>query len=129
MTGNATRVDVDGAPELRRALKRMGEGLDDLKDANQRAASIVATAAGQRAPRKTGRLAGSGRGNRAAGRATVMFGGARAPYAGPIHYGWPARGIEAQPFILDAAAATEHVWLDAYSAELQQLADKVGGTY
>lgn len=123
-------VRVDGLKRLQRELKAAGKSLDDLKDANAKAGQIVADAAGRRAPHgATGRLAGSGRASRAAGRATVVFGSAAVPYAGPIHWGWPAHGIEAQPFALEAAEDTRAEWLDAYSDELQQIADSVGGTY
>lgn len=35
----------------------------------------------------------------------VTAGSFLVPYAGPIHYGWRARGIEPQPFLTDALAA------------------------
>lgn len=122
-------VQVDGLRRLQRELKAAGADLADLKDANAKAAGIVTDDAGRRAPRRTGRLAGSGRPARAAGRATVMFGSAAVPYAGPVHYGWPSRGIAAHPFLTDAATDTQPEWLDAYHDELQQIADRVGGTY
>jgi hypothetical protein len=121
------QVVVEGLPQLRRQLREFQGDAEDLKAANAAAASIVAAAASTRAPRQTGTLAASGRGNRALGRATVLFGGARVPYAGPIHWGWPARGIEGQPFVVDAAQATEHVWLAAYENDLQAAVEKVGG--
>lgn len=123
------RVEVDGLRALRARLRRMGDDLADLKAANAAAAGLVAAAAAARAPRRSGRLAGSLRGNRALGRATISAGGARLPYAGPIHYGWPAHGIAAQPFISDAATATESQWLPLYAAAVDQAVDKVAGTY
>lgn len=122
-------VTVDGLPKLRRALRQLEQDADDLKDANARAAAVVAAAAAARAPRRTGTLAGSVRGSRAASRASVRAGGARVPYAGPVHWGWPARGIKEQPFIVDAAQATEPIWLPAYERDLARAVDKVGGTY
>lgn len=122
-----TGVSVVGLARLRRDLKTVGAGLEDLKTANAAAGTLVAQAAGGRAPRRTGTLAGTGRAARAAGRASVLFGGARAPYAGPIHWGWPARGIEANPFVLDAALATEPLWLPLYAADLERLAGSLDG--
>jgi len=125
---DGVRVEVDGLRKLRRDLRALGDDLGDLKDANASTAQVVATEAARRAPTgRTGRLAGSGRGNRAAGRATVSFGGAKVPYAGPIHYGWPARGIEPQPFVTDAAVATEPIWLPAYLAAVDQAVEHVAG--
>lgn len=121
------QVTVEGLPELRRQLRQLVGDVADLKAAHAAAASTVAAAASSRAPRRSGKLAASVRGNKAASRASVMAGGARLPYAGPIHYGWPARGIEARPFISEAAQATEAVWLPAYERAVQAAVDKVGG--
>jgi hypothetical protein len=50
----------------------------------------------------TGALAGSIRAGRGKTKAVVRAGGAKAPYAGVIHYGWPARNIAPHPFLTDA---------------------------
>ncbi len=118
-------LHVEGMPAVRRKLRALGDDLVDLKEANARAAAIVATAAAARAPKRTGRLAASIRGNRAVGRAEVKAGGARVPYAGPVHWGWPARGITAQPFAAEAAQQTEHVWLPAYAEDVARVVDKL----
>lgn len=123
----AASVTVEGLPELRRSLRQLVGDASDLKAANAAAAATVAAAAAARAPRRSGTLAASVRGNRAVGRATVLAGGAKVPYAGPIHYGWPARGIEGRPFVTDAAQATEPVWLPLYERQLQEAVDKVRG--
>lgn len=122
-------VKVDGLRRLQRELRAAGASLDDLKTANAKAGKIVADEGGRRAPKRGGALAGSGRPGRAAGRATVVFGSAAVPYAGPIHWGWPARNIAPHPFVVDAAEATRPEWLDAYADDLQHIADEVGGTY
>lgn len=116
-------VRVHGARELRAALKRAGLALEDLKEANQRVAVAVATAAASRAPRRSGLLAYRTKGNRAAGKATVSVPGV--PYAAPIHWGWPARGIEAQPFIAAAAQDTEPAWIGVYQSEIDKILDRV----
>lgn len=119
-------IKVEGIRTLRTALRRMEGDLSDLKDANGRAAGVVAAEAERRAPRRSGRLAASVRANRAAGRATVLAGGAAVPYAGPVHWGWPAHHIDGQPFEVDAAQATEHVWLPIYEHDIARIAEKVG---
>lgn len=123
------QVRVEGLAPLRRQLRQLAGDVEDLKDANAAAAAVVAAAAAARAPHRTGQLAASVRGNRAVGRATVAAGGARLPYAGPIHYGWPAHGIEPHPFITDAAEATEPIWIAAYETAITRAVEKVGGTY
>lgn len=122
-------VKVENLSALRRELRKAGDDLGDLKDANASVAQLVATAAASRAPRRTGTLAGTVRGNRAAGKATVNAGGARVPYAGPVHYGWPAHHIEPHPFVIDAAQATEAEWVPIYEQAIDQVVDRVGGTY
>lgn len=120
-------VQVDGARELRASLKKAGADLDDLKDANAQVASTVALATASRAPNRTGRLAGSVRGNRAASSAVIKVGRASLPYAGVVHWGWPARHIEAQPFAVDAAHDTEPAWTETYFRAIEAIVNKVRG--
>lgn len=122
----AAKVEVHGLRQLRRELRKLGDDLGDLKDANAAVSRIVAAEAARRAPKRSGRLAAGVRGSRAVSRAVVRAGGAAVPYAGPIHWGWPAHNIDAQPFAADAATATEHVWLPVYETAVHRAADKVG---
>jgi hypothetical protein len=55
--------------------------------------------------------------------AVVRAGGARLPYGGPIHWGWPARHLAAQPFLTDAGKQTEPEWVGIYTHDVQQLID------
>lgn len=126
MTGGAG-VRVVGARELRATLRRAGVELDELKDAHQRVAAFVAGAARARTPRDTGRLASTVRGNRAQRRATVSAGYGRIPYAGPIHWGWPARNIAAQPWLTETAALTEPVWVQTYRDDVARIVARVRG--
>lgn len=120
-------VRVQGIARLVRTLRQFEDSIEDLKDANAAAARIVADRAQAEAPRRSGALADSIRGNRAAGRAVVAAGKAKVPYAGPIHWGWPKRHIAPTPFMLRAAGDTQDNWLPEYEAELQRLADQVEG--
>lgn len=128
----ASRVEaslrVEGAAELRRTLKAAGDDLNDLKDAHATAARLVAADAAQRAPRRTGRLASNVRGSGAKTSATIRAGGAKVPYAGPIHWGWPAHNIKPNPFIAEAAQTTEGAWTAIYHNSVQRILDRVKGT-
>lgn len=118
-------LQVQGLREVQRTLRRLEEDTTDLKDAHASAASTVANAAAARAPKRTGRLANSVRGNRAAGKAEVKAGGAAVPYAGPVHWGWPAHHMTGDPFIADAAVDTESQWLPAYEHALADVVDRI----
>jgi hypothetical protein len=120
---------VKGVKQLAKDLRDFEGGVAELKDANQKVGKIVVAEAQRRAPRVSGRLARSTKATRAPHRVKITGGGARVPYAGPIHWGWPARNIRSQPFVTDAAYETQPEWLDEYRAEIARLADKVkGGT-
>jgi len=120
-----TRIEVVGGRQLRASLKRCGEDLDDLTAAHARAASTVV--ARQHAPRRTGALAATVRGSGTKTRAVVRAGYARVPYAGPIHWGWPDRGIPPQPWLVEAAVDSQPAWLPTYLAAVKAAVDKVKG--
>ena len=120
-------VEVEGARQLRAGLKKAGADLNDLKTAHAAVAALVTAAAKGRAPKKTGRLAGSIRGSKAKTSVTIRAGGASLPYAGPIHWGWPARNIAANPFISDAATSTESQWVALYFKEIESIVGKIKG--
>lgn len=85
-------IRVTGLNEVLRSLRNLGIGLDELRPAFQKIAEKGAELARGFAPKVTGRLAGSTRGNRAVRRATVTSGrGGSVPYAGPVNYGWNGR--------------------------------------
>jgi hypothetical protein len=118
-------VTITGADTLARSLTKAAEELEDLEEAQQKTASLIASAAASRAPvGPSGRLAGSIRGRVTKGQVRIESG---VPYWGPIHWGWPARNISANPFIVDAAIALESQWVDEYRADAQEALDKVRG--
>lgn len=144
----ATTTQIVGSARLRRALKKAGHDVNDLKRAHLAAANVVANAARVTAPvrkprerkgiprpnrKKRGRppvpgkLKASVRAGATQRAAIIRAGNARAPYAGPIHWGWPKRNIKQNTWILDAARATENQWLIPYRAEVAKAMRKVGG--
>lgn len=92
-------VRVEGLGRLTRDLEALGLEVEDLKDAFSSIAREGADVASRFAPRRSGRLAASIRGNRAKSKAVVTAGRARVPYAGAINYGWPKRGIAPSLFM------------------------------
>jgi hypothetical protein len=116
-------VEVKGGPELRRALKGIEDGLSDLKETHAKIANVVTPVSRRDAPHRSGVLASSIRGSGTASAAIVRAGGAKVPYAGVIHWGWPAHNIGAQPFLTDAGKATQPVWTGIYEHDVQHLID------
>ena len=121
-------IRVEGDKELKRLIRRIGnqELRDEMKEANFNAASIIAEKAADLAPKRTGRLANSIRANKAIAYGAVRAGSAaRVPYAGPIHYGWPAKGIQAQPFIHEAIDKRLGKARKGYEEAIRKLAKKL----
>jgi hypothetical protein len=87
-------VTTEGIRDLQRDLRAIDRKLPrEIDEALTKAvADVVLPRARQLAPRRSGRLAAS---LRAGPDASVR---SDLPYAGPIHWGWPARGIRAGLF-------------------------------
>lgn len=92
-------VRVDGLTAVTRALLEVGLEVEDLKGAFNAIASRGARVAATLAPKRSGRLAGDVRGNRARSKAVVTAGRVSVPYAGPINYGWAKHNIEPSGFM------------------------------
>lgn len=120
----APRVEVEGGAQLRRAFKRLGDRASDLKDLHRQAAEPVAEEARAIVPVLEGGLRGSIRQDRRQSGAAVLAGGARIPYAGVIHFGWPAHNIEPDPFLYDAADRRADEVRDRYAAGIARLVDR-----
>jgi hypothetical protein len=122
-------VTIKGVNEVIRSLKQYQGAVDDLKDANAAIGNKVAVTAKATAPYLSGRLAGTVRANRAMKKVQIKAGGAAVPYAGVIEYGWPARNIEAQPYLRRAAWDNREYAKQQYSINLQAIARKyIGGS-
>lgn len=100
VTSGPGRVRVRGLSRSLRSLERAGADATDMRDLMQSIGQIVVDAAAP--PSVSGNLAGTIRAGRGKTKAVVRAGGARAPYAGVTHYGWPARNITARPFLTEA---------------------------
>jgi hypothetical protein len=122
MADEVAQIRVVGARTLVKAMREAGTDLDDLKAANMAVGAVVLAAANP--PRRTGRLAASGRVARARSKASVTY---SRVYAGPIHWGWPRRGIPANPWLSQAAQRTEGTWTEVYLRAINQIVDDIQG--
>jgi hypothetical protein len=123
----ADQMKVEGARELETSARAAAADLADMAREHQQASDYVAQIARGMAPAVTGRLAGSVRAAAASTGATITAGGPGVPYAGPIHWGWPARNISAQPFLVDALAAAETSVVGIYSDGVERTVATIHG--
>lgn len=89
--GDGTVVRVEGLSKLSRELRKAGVDVQRMNDVMHAIGQAVVNSAN--VPVKTGRLKNTLRAGKGRTKAVVRMGGARAPYAGVIEYGWQARGI------------------------------------
>jgi hypothetical protein len=119
-------VDEGDLRQLRKRLKELG-ARDALKDVGVEAAQPALEQAQAWAPRRTGRLQGNLRVGRTVSGPTIAVGNrSSVPYAGVVHFGWPARGIEPQPFLYDAADARAAQVAEKYAEGLEALIREKG---
>lgn len=115
-------VEVEGLRELQRAI-RMAADRDlkkQMRKANKDAAEVVKDKV--ETPKRSGRLQKSV-GVRASNSSAKVKAGSpsRAPHAGPIHFGWPARGIKPRRFLNRALWETREKVRDTYDDALDAI--------
>lgn len=122
------RVDVQNLRELRKALRTLEDKQlqKDLRMAHKRAADMARDASREEAPKRTGALSRTLASRANQNRASVKAGGAKVLYAGPIHFGWPARSIQPNKFIYRAVSLRQTQIIEAYEAEVGSLLKKAG---
>lgn len=123
--GNAA-LQLRGAKELARGLKRAGADMKDLRAVNRQAAQVVVPAAKAIVPERSGRLKRTIRAGSTQRAGVVRAGNnGRVPYAGPINYGWRKRHIKPTRFMNRAARSTEPQWTQIYRDAVQRIIDTI----
>ena len=130
-------AQIEGLREVQKALKDLSDDLkNEMKPTHLEAAKIVAAAAKPLAPVRTGRLAASIRAAAVRTGGRVRVGAGAVPYAGPIHFGWPARRIKPQPFVYEALDPRRDEVAAVYVERINDLivkhgiaSDKAGNVY
>ncbi len=123
-------LQIEGGRKLRRAFREVGDDMSDLKELHKRLADDVADSAKRKVPVRSGRLERSVRGSGTKTAARVRAGNNRksgpssVPYAGPIHFGWGARGIRPQPFLYDALDDRREAVVKAYDEQVREIIRK-----
>lgn len=119
-------VKVEGLGKVIRQIKQIEpELVNDLKAANRVIADDVTGTAKQLAPARSGKLRASVRPGATARTGLVRAGKRAVPYAAPIHFGWPDRGIEPRPFLYDALDERRPEVERAYLAAITKIARAV----
>lgn len=95
-------IKTDGLSKLNRAMTAAGIDAEDNRELMIRLGQIVADEAKRLAPVRSGNLRDAIRPGRGKTKAVVRAGFRSVPYAPVIHYGWSDRGIEPQPYLLQA---------------------------
>lgn len=133
-------IEVDGFRNFSRALRRLGpEGKIELKKVHQVGADMVYRTALPRVPVRTGKLKSTLRVATTVSYGAVRVGGKRsAPYAGPIHFGWPSRPqpnrewfggpIRPNPFLYAAFDRRRNEVENAFFIGINKAAKKAGLT-
>lgn len=122
-------VKVEGLNKTVKALQGFGVEVADLKEVFSEISQEGARLASTFAPKKSGRLSGTIRGNKAKNKAVVIAGRARVPYAGAINYGWPKRHIKPALFMQRADTALAPKAVEMLESGLDEAIRKVGLTH
>lgn len=131
--GSGAAIEVVGLTRLRSTMRKAGMDLGRLKTLNREAAEAVAPTARATAPSGPpagGHIASTVRVGATANAGVLRAGTGlrgRFPYGGPLHWGWPARNIKAQPWLAQAAQATEGRWTDIYQEGVEGILDEIEG--
>lgn len=120
-------IRIEGQRQLRKTLREAGDDLEDLKAAHKAAAEVAAGGSRPLAPVRSGDLSGTIRAGGTKTQAVIRAGKKAVPYAGPIHWGWPKRGIEPHPFLAEGAKNTEPQWVELFYQAMEKALKKVKG--
>ncbi len=118
----SAQVEIEGLKPLARNCKKISADLPkEMRQINLRMAEPLANAARARAPKRTGRMAGSIRANATPTTASVSMGSRLPyPYAPIVHYGGYPGDYPGQPFITDVLSNAAPGIPEAYTAEIER---------
>lgn len=112
-------VKLEGTKELQDLLIKLGKDLESNSELNEELSSNLAQKASSIAPRLTGSLASSIVGNPSPQKAQIVAGSAAVPYAGVIEYGWPAKNIQAQPYLNKTVNSNMGYIIERYNQSIE----------
>ena len=122
-------IKVEGLSKVQRDLRKLSTDALDLNkteflETNKQVAEIVINETKKYVPVLTGALAAAIRNASTKKSAKVRAGNVAVPYAGPIHFGWPARTIKPNTFLYEAIDARKSEVANRYSELVSDLVTK-----
>lgn len=120
----ALSVNVTGIEEVTKLLNQVVNNLESMTSANKEISQTLSSKASAMAPRATGALASSVKGNPSGQKAQIMAGSNAVPYAGVQEYGWPAKNIQAQPYLRPAVYDNMGYIVEKYNNYIESIVKK-----
>lgn len=121
------QLQIEGLGAVQKAMRNFADdSKNDMKETHRKAGQIVVDGAVRLVPVRSGALLASLRSAPTQRQGKVRVGSAAVPYAGPIHFGWPARNIRPNPFIYAVLDQRRDEVLRLYEERIDQLITKYG---
>jgi hypothetical protein len=122
-------IKITGLSEVQRNLRKLSTDALDLNkteflETNKQVAEIVINETKKYVPVLTGALAAAIRNASTKKSAKVRAGNVGVQYAGPIHFGWPARSIKPNTFLYEAIDARKSEVANRYAELVSDLITK-----
>lgn len=119
------QIEIEGLREVQKAMRNFSDdSRNDMKETHRRAGQIVVDGAARFVPVRSGSLLASLRSAPTQRQGRVRVGSAAVPYAGPIHFGWPARNIQPNPFIYEVLDGRRQEVYALYADRISELVVK-----
>lgn len=115
---------VEGEAKVKAALDKVEKDLIDRSELNKDLSDELSRKASAMAPRLTGALASSVKGNASNDKAQILAGSNVVPYAGVQEYGWPAKNIQAQPYLRPAVFDNMDYIVEKYNKYIESIVKK-----
>ncbi len=116
------QLEIEGLRDVQKAMRNFSDdSRNDMKETHRKAGQIVVDGAARYVPVRTGALLASLRSAPTQRQGRVRVGSAAVPYAGPIHFGWPARSIKPNPFIYEVLDNRRQEVYAIYADRISQL--------
>jgi hypothetical protein len=114
------QINITGIKEVTDKLNKLAKDLESNIELNKELSTTLAQKASAMAPRLTGALASSVKGNPSAEKAQIMAGSQAVVYAGVQEYGWPGKNIQAQPYLRPAVYNNLGYIIEKYNDSIQK---------